>query len=144
MARRALGPATLEVVRAVERVLDRPALVACSGGADSLALAAAASLVGERTGTAVRAAVIDHGLQAGSAGIAAEVSAVLAGLGLTSEVVRVVVDDDGLAPLFGQALRDRSAQHVGGPTGREGHDQTHRPGGEAGRGLRLRSGGEDR
>ena len=98
MARRALGPATQEVVRAVERVLDRPALVACSGGADSLALAAAASLVGERTGTAVRAAVIDHGLQAGSAGIAAEVSAVLAGLGLTSEVVRVVVGDDGLGP----------------------------------------------
>ena len=46
MARRALGPATLALVQAVEAALDptdRLLLVACSGGPDSLALAAAAA-----------------------------------------------------------------------------------------------------
>ena len=55
MARRALGPATLAAVQAVERVLvtdDRALLVACSGGADSTALAVAALEVGRRRRTA--------------------------------------------------------------------------------------------
>ncbi|MFM9134230.1 MAG: tRNA lysidine(34) synthetase TilS [bacterium] len=49
---------------------DAPVLVACSGGADSLALAAgaAAESRGRRTG----AVVVDHGLQAGSAEAADE------------------------------------------------------------------------
>jgi tRNA(Ile)-lysidine synthase len=96
MARRALGPATLEVVQAVEAVADRPMLVACSGGPDSLALAAAAAVVGTRTGLGVRAAVVDHGLQSGSADIAAEVVARLAGLGLDAVVLRVAVDAAGV------------------------------------------------
>jgi len=95
MARRALGPATLEVVQAVEAVADGPMLVACSGGPDSLALAAAAAVVGTRAGLAVRAAVVDHGLQIGSADIAAEVVARLAGLGLDAVVLRVDVDAAG-------------------------------------------------
>jgi len=45
MARRALGPATREVVQAVEAVAHGPIMVACSGGPDSLALAAAAVMV---------------------------------------------------------------------------------------------------
>lgn len=96
MARRALGPATLEVVQAVEAVADGPMLVACSGGPDSLALAAAASVVGTRTGFGVRAAVVDHGLQAGSADVAAAVEAVLAGLGLDAVVLPVAVDAAGV------------------------------------------------
>jgi tRNA(Ile)-lysidine synthase len=95
MARRALGPATLEVVQAVEAVADGPMLVACSGGPDSLALAAAAAVVGTRTGLGVRAAVVDHGLQPGSADIAAEVVARLADLGLDAVVLRVAVDAAG-------------------------------------------------
>jgi tRNA(Ile)-lysidine synthase len=95
MARRALGPATLEVVQAVEAVADGPMLVACSGGPDSLALAAAAAVVGTRTGLGVRAAVVDHGLQSGSDDIAAEVVARLAGLGLDAVVLRVAVDAAG-------------------------------------------------
>ncbi len=96
MARRALGPATLEVVQAVEAVADGPMLVACSGGPDSLALAAAAAVVGARTGHGVRAAVVDHGLQAGSADVAARVVAVLAGLGLDAVALRVEVDSAGV------------------------------------------------
>nr|WP_300148497.1 tRNA lysidine(34) synthetase TilS [Propionicimonas sp.] len=95
MARRALGPATLEVVRAVEALLTGPALVACSGGPDSLALAAAASVVARRTGTSVRAVVVDHGLQPGSDAVAAAVAGQLAGLGLSADVVRVAVRPDG-------------------------------------------------
>jgi tRNA(Ile)-lysidine synthase len=95
MARRALGPATLEVVQAVEAAAVGPMLVACSGGPDSLALAAAAAVVGTRTGLGVRAAVVDHGLQPGSEGIASEVAARLAGLGLDAVVLRVAVDSVG-------------------------------------------------
>lgn len=96
MARRALGPATLEVVQAVEAVAGGPMLVACSGGPDSLALAAAAAVVGARTGLGVRAAVVDHGLQSGSADLAAEVVARLAGLGMDAVVLRVAVDAEGV------------------------------------------------
>jgi tRNA(Ile)-lysidine synthase len=61
----------LAVRRAVrEALLDLPSsdlvLVACSGGADSLALAAGAAISGHRVG----AVVIDHGLQAGSEAVA--------------------------------------------------------------------------
>lgn len=45
-------------------------LVACSGGADSLALAAAAAFVLPRTGGRVGAVVVDHGLQEDSVGVA--------------------------------------------------------------------------
>jgi tRNA(Ile)-lysidine synthase len=96
MARRALGPATLEVVQAVESMASGPMLVACSGGPDSLALAAAAAVVGIRTGLGVRAAVVDHGLQPGSADIAADVVAMLAGLGMDAVVLRVAVDAAGV------------------------------------------------
>lgn len=73
MARRALGPATLEVVRAVDAALgpaDTVLLVACSGGADSLALAYATQHLANRRGLPYAAAVVDHGLQPGSAAVA--------------------------------------------------------------------------
>jgi tRNA(Ile)-lysidine synthase len=50
-------------------------LVACSGGADSLALAAAARFVAPRLGVACGLISVDHGLQAGSAQRAAAVAA---------------------------------------------------------------------
>ncbi|HSK32366.1 MAG TPA: tRNA lysidine(34) synthetase TilS, partial [Propionicimonas sp.] len=78
MARRALGPATLEVVQAIEAVVTGPMLVACSGGPESRALAAGAAVVGGRTGFAVRAAVVAHGLQPGSPGVASAVRQALA------------------------------------------------------------------
>ncbi|SKC39768.1 tRNA lysidine(34) synthetase TilS [Krasilnikoviella flava] len=78
-------------------------LVACSGGADSLALAAATALEAPRVGRSVRspgfavragAVVVDHGMQAGSADVAATAAARCRDLGLDPVLVlRVRVDD---------------------------------------------------
>jgi tRNA(Ile)-lysidine synthase len=57
-------------------------LAACSGGADSLALAAALAHAAPRLGLRGGAVTVDHGLQPGSAERASHVAAVLAGLGL--------------------------------------------------------------
>lgn len=95
MAHRALGPATLEVVQAVEAVARGPMLVACSGGPDSLALAAAAGIVATRSGLSVRAAIVDHQLQADSGAVAGAVAHTLAGLGVASVVLPVSVDATG-------------------------------------------------
>src|SRR6266700_1690959 len=80
-------PAVAEVRRAVRRGLDGLAagdlvLAACSGGADSLALAAALAHEAPRCGLRAGGVTVDHGLQPGSAGRAGEVTGVLAGLGL--------------------------------------------------------------
>lgn len=71
---------------------DRVVAVALSGGADSLALTAAA--VAEAT--AVDALIVDHGLQDGSAEVAAEAAAVARRLGCRSaRVCRVRVSGAG-------------------------------------------------
>jgi tRNA(Ile)-lysidine synthase len=99
MARRALGPATLQVVQAVAAAPDSDWVVACSGGADSLALAGAAGVVAARRGTAVRAVVVDHGLQDASAQVAAATVARLDEiLGMAAAVVRIEVKADAMGP----------------------------------------------
>lgn len=75
-----LDPAVAACRTAVRRALrDLPAgalvLVACSGGADSLALAAATRFVGSRAGLRVGVVTVDHGLQPGSAARADRVAA---------------------------------------------------------------------
>jgi len=101
MARRALGSATLTLVRAIESALDqedRCLLVACSGGPDSLALAVAGVHVGRRRGLPIAAAVVDHGLQPSSADQAAAAAATLTTLGyadLTVATVTVVATGAG-------------------------------------------------
>ncbi|HEY0935711.1 MAG TPA: tRNA lysidine(34) synthetase TilS [Trebonia sp.] len=57
-------------------------LAACSGGQDSLALAAALAFTAPRAGLRAGAVTVDHGLQPGSAGRAASVAATLGELGL--------------------------------------------------------------
>lgn len=77
-------------------------LVACSGGADSLALAAATALEAPRVGRSVRspgfavragAVVVDHGLQEGSDVVAATAAERCRGLGLDPVLVRRVAVD---------------------------------------------------
>lgn len=72
------------------------ALVACSGGPDSLALAAAAAWVAEREGWLAGAVVVDHGLQHDSARVAGWAAGVCSRLGLDPVTVRTVrVDGPG-------------------------------------------------
>ncbi|GAA5167060.1 tRNA(Ile)-lysidine synthase [Ornithinimicrobium tianjinense] len=67
-------------------------LVACSGGADSLALAAATAFVAPRLGLRAGAVVVDHGLQPGSAQVASEAARACRDLGLSPvDVVPVSV-----------------------------------------------------
>jgi len=74
-------------------------VVACSGGADSLALLAAAVFEGRPAGFAVIGVTVDHGLQEGSAEQAQRVVAQMAALGAAETVsARVSVDSPGLGP----------------------------------------------
>jgi len=57
-------------------------LAACSGGPDSLALAAALAFAAPRMGLRAGGVTVDHGLQDGSGSRAASVVSVLSGLGL--------------------------------------------------------------
>src|ERR1043165_9181404 len=80
-------PAVAEGRGHVRRRLSEPgpgglALVACSGGADSLALAAAAAFEAPRLGLRAGGVTVDHGLQPGSAERAGEIAAQMARLGL--------------------------------------------------------------
>jgi tRNA(Ile)-lysidine synthase len=82
-----LDPAVAAVRVAVRRSLadlrqGSLVLVACSGGADSLALASAVAFEAPRSGVRAGAVTVDHGLQAGSAGQAKRVVTTMEGLGL--------------------------------------------------------------
>jgi tRNA(Ile)-lysidine synthase len=91
----------LRIRTAVTRLLEQARIeghltggqlaVGVSGGADSLALAAAAGFVGSRAGLAVHGLVVDHRLQDGSAEVAATAAGQLRELGLAG--VRVLTVD---------------------------------------------------
>ncbi|MBS6947195.1 MAG: tRNA lysidine(34) synthetase TilS [Bifidobacterium scardovii] len=71
-------------------------LVACSGGRDSMALAALAATVCATLGVRCGAAVIDHGMQPGSADVAERAARRCRALGLDPVTVRAVeVTGDG-------------------------------------------------
>ncbi|MEU0692224.1 tRNA lysidine(34) synthetase TilS [Streptomyces uncialis] len=76
-ARRAPGASLLD-----DDPLAPLVLVACSGGADSMALASALAFEAPKLGIRAGAVTVDHGLQPGSDQRAAEVAARLTGLGL--------------------------------------------------------------
>jgi tRNA(Ile)-lysidine synthase len=99
-----LHPAVAAVRLAVRRALadidpGRTVVVACSGGADSLALLAATVFEGRRAGWRVVGATVDHGLQPGSADHAAHVVEQMATLGADETVGTTVhVEAAGLGP----------------------------------------------
>jgi tRNA(Ile)-lysidine synthase len=96
-----LTPAIADVRRAVRAQLpgSGSVLVALSGGADSMALAAATAFEAKRTGLGAGAVIVDHGLQAGSAEVAAVAARQAEALGLDPVlVVSVTVTDAGDGP----------------------------------------------
>lgn len=97
----------------MDNLADLPAdalvLVACSGGADSLALAAGAALAGRPVG----AVIVDHGLQPDSAQVAARTAEACADLGLTPvQVRRVNVGDAGGPEAAARAARYAALREV--------------------------------
>lgn len=119
-----LHPAVAAVRQGVRRSLSAvppgsPVLVACSGGADSLALMSAAVFEGHRRDLRVIGVTVDHGLQAGSAEHAERVVLQMAGLGADETAsARVQVDPAGLGPEAAArharyAVLDRFREHFG-------------------------------
>ena len=99
----ALSPAVAAVRNAVRASVAGLApgdlvLAACSGGQDSLALAAALAFVAPRAGLRAGAVTVDHGLQDGSASRALSVAAVLRGLGLDPVRVETATVDGAGGP----------------------------------------------
>jgi tRNA(Ile)-lysidine synthase len=89
-------PAVAAVRHAVRISLtrtNRPALVACSGGTDSVALAAATAFVAPRLGRTAGLVTVDHGIQAGSERQARQVAALGYELGL--DPVEIVIASVG-------------------------------------------------
>ncbi|MEI2766380.1 MAG: tRNA lysidine(34) synthetase TilS [Dermatophilaceae bacterium] len=118
------APAVAATRRALRAALaDLPAdtlvLAACSGGADSSALAAALAFVAPRAGLRAGAVVVDHGLQPGSDAVSRAAGQVCLDLGLRPvEVVaaRVVATCDGPeadARAARHAALDAVAQRLG-------------------------------
>ncbi|AUZ36451.1 tRNA lysidine(34) synthetase TilS [Arthrobacter sp. PGP41] len=104
-----LAPVVGKARKAVQDALaqagyPRHVLVACSGGPDSLALAAVAAYFARRGHVdghpvTVGAVVVDHQLQEGSAGVAAETARALRDLGLAPVEIRAVsVATAGMGP----------------------------------------------
>ena len=118
-----LTPAVADVRRAVRASLgdlraDDLVLVALSGGADSLALAAATAFEAPRAGLRAGAVVVDHGLQPGSAEVAAAAAAQATALGLAPvEVRRVAVGTEGGPEAAAREARYRALREVASSTG---------------------------
>jgi tRNA(Ile)-lysidine synthase len=124
------APAVAAVRVAVRRALQGvtgDVVVACSGGADSLALAAAAVFEARRLPCRVVGATVDHGLQPGSADQAARVVGQLAAIGVDETATVRVTVDPGPAGIEAGAREARYAalaqlaQHLGAGTVLLGH-----------------------
>jgi tRNA(Ile)-lysidine synthase len=97
----ALDPSVAAIRTAVRSTLstvDSSVMVACSGGTDSLALAAATAFVAPRLGLAFGLITVDHQLQPGSAEQAKSVAAWAAAAGFAPAVVETVEVDGAGGP----------------------------------------------
>ncbi|HEY3957116.1 MAG TPA: tRNA lysidine(34) synthetase TilS [Streptosporangiaceae bacterium] len=93
-------------------------LAACSGGADSLALAAALAFTAPRRGLRAGAVTVDHGLQPGSAAQAARAAAQLRALGLEPvRAIAVTVDGSGGPEAAAREARYRALDQACAQTG---------------------------
>ena len=114
-------PAVAEVRVAVRRALNGragPVLVACSGGADSVALAAAVAFEAAHLGMAAGAVTVDHGLQDGSEQRAVEVAELLGKLRLDPVLVsRVEVGTAGGPEAAARQARYAALEQAAADTG---------------------------
>jgi tRNA(Ile)-lysidine synthase len=114
------GPAVAAIRNAVRDCLGdlEPGdlvLAACSGGADSLALAAALAFAGPRLGLRCGAVTVDHGLQEGSAERALTVAAAMQTLDLDPVYnLPVVVPSEGGPEAAARAVRYRALDELDG------------------------------
>jgi tRNA(Ile)-lysidine synthase len=108
-----LTPAIADVRRAVRESWDASGvvagdlvLVACSGGPDSLALAAAVAFEAPRAGISAGAVIVEHGIQAVTKDVAARTAEVLQALGLDPvQVAHVSVGEAGGPEAAARAAR---------------------------------------
>ncbi|WP_414636728.1 tRNA lysidine(34) synthetase TilS [Actinophytocola sp.] len=112
--------------QAVRRLLSRcpvsDVAVAVSGGADSLALAAATSYVASRGNLTVHGLVVDHQLQPGSADVAAAAAKQLHGLGIDDvQVLTVTVTGRGGPEAAARNARYEALRSAGFPVVLLGH-----------------------
>ena len=88
-------------------------LAACSGGADSLALAAALAFEAPKAGVLGGGVTVDHGLQPGSAELAARVTGTMTELGLSPAItVAADVAGPGSGNYQGPEAAARSARYA--------------------------------
>ena len=117
-----LTPAIADVRRAVRESWERNGvvagdqiMVACSGGADSLALAAAAIFEGQRAGIKVGAIIVEHGLQEVTKTIAADTAELLKSLGAEPVLIKSVkVGKDGGPEGAARTARYQAFEEVSG------------------------------
>ncbi|MFL6126939.1 tRNA lysidine(34) synthetase TilS [Actinophytocola sp.] len=96
--------------------------VAVSGGADSLALAAATAHVASRQGRTVHGLIVDHQLQVGSADVAAAAAKQLHGLGIDDvQVLTVTVTGRGGPEAAARSARYTALRSAGFPLVLLGH-----------------------
>lgn len=114
-----LSPAIAEIRLAVRTALsDLPegttVIVALSGGADSLALAAATAFEAPKLGLRAASLTVDHGLQDDSAEVAARAARAAAELGLDPLIVRVDVVGEGGPEAAAREARYRALRDSAG------------------------------
>ena len=112
-----LSPAIAEIRLAVRTALaDLPegstVVVALSGGADSLALAAAVAFEAPKRGIRAASVTVDHALQDGSAEIAARAADAAQTLGLDARIARVDVTGQGGPEAAARDARYRALREV--------------------------------